>query len=127
MRETSGRTLTAHVAQTLVYDQLPMSERDRPFRAGRLAVSAIEAPSFPPQQLLGGCYAFRVLAPWAAQRAALEEDRRANTGTVMDGISLDVENPTLWLHERSLPGDTAAMPKLLFASVLETHVKSGLR
>jgi hypothetical protein len=61
-------------------------------RADRGAGSASDALGRLIFDFRGGGQTFRIVAPLAAERAALEEDGRTDTGTVVDGEFLYVEN-----------------------------------
>jgi len=53
-------------------------------------------------QLRAEALALRIVTPEAGKRAAFEEDRRADSVTVMDAILLNIKNT--WLpHKISLP------------------------
>ena len=66
-------------------------------RAHLEAVPAIDALVRIEHDLGSKADALRVLAPEAAERAALQEDGRADAWSVVDGEPLDVEDDTLFI------------------------------
>ena len=76
--------------------------KNRLFRAGLLAIAATDAPLQEKTELRKALQGFRVLAPLASEGASLEEDHRSDPGTVVNGVSLNVEYHCL-SHE-SNPG-----------------------
>jgi len=58
------------------------------FQAGATLFTAIRSQ----QHLDLGVLALRVVAPPAMQGASFKEDGRANTGTIVDGIFLDIKD-----------------------------------
>lgn len=67
-------------------------ESDSPLRADLGATTRIRAPLYEDGDLGSSLYGFRILTPEAAKKAALEEDRRANAGTVVQREPLNVRN-----------------------------------
>ncbi len=67
-------------------------ERERAARADGDAASAPPAALGVVRELRTPRPRFRVVAPGAAQRAALEEDHRPDARSVIDGVVLDVED-----------------------------------
>ena len=67
-------------------------ERKRVLRTNGEAVAAARAAIFPKQDLRMRHLAFGVMTPPAAQRAAFEEDGRADARTIVDGVIFDVKN-----------------------------------
>ena len=60
-------------------------------------IATVEAQTRVIEQILRAGAAFRILAPPTAQRASLKEHHGTDTGTIMCGIALDIEN-----HKRPL-------------------------
>ncbi|MNI72265.1 hypothetical protein D3C73_1281970 [compost metagenome] len=60
-------------------------------------VTALQTQTRVIQQILRTGTTLWVLAPATTQRASLKEDYRADTGTIVGGIALDIEN-----HKRPL-------------------------
>ena len=74
------------------------AERGRPPRAGARASAAAQALPAVPQNLHVGALAFRVGAPRAAQRAALQEHDGADARPVVQAELLEIENQALLAH-----------------------------
>ena len=60
--------------------------------AGAPAFAARQAAAFKDQQFRPGRLALRIVAPGAVERAALEKDGRADAGSVLDGVPLEVKD-----------------------------------
>jgi hypothetical protein len=60
-----------------------------------LTLAATRASGFDKRQFRFRRHAFGIVAPPAPQRAAFEEDRRANARPVVQRVSLDVKNRSL--------------------------------
>jgi hypothetical protein len=67
-------------------------ESDSSLRADLGATTRIRASLCEDGDLGSSPYGFRILTPEAAKKAALEEDRRANPGTVVQREPLNVRN-----------------------------------
>jgi hypothetical protein len=65
---------------------------NRVMRAGFNARAAMNAAIIAQQHFHARRLTFGIVTPPTAQRAAFEEDRGAEAGTVVDGIVLDVKN-----------------------------------
>lgn len=90
---TCFRAGEAAVAARLVdVDDTARVELDRVLRARARAGAAVAAIRLVVEDLHAERLGLRVGAPAAAQRAPLEEDGRADAGTVVDAVFLDVEH-----------------------------------
>ncbi len=98
---------------TAAVDPLGAGENG-PLRAGALAVAGVDALLQEKAELWRALQGLWILAPLASQRASLEEDHRPDPGSVMHGISLDVEYHCLLQTGPSLrTGSGLTTPHLL--------------
>lgn len=73
-------------------DELPVLTDDSIVLAELHAVAAAQAAILVQDEFLLGRNRFRVVAPLAPERAALQEDGRSNARSIVHGIPLNIEN-----------------------------------
>ena len=83
---------SADNATTAVNNMLIAVEAMSPFRADSKALSAVDAPDWQKTEFGFRRPRFRIMAPAAPHRAALEENSRANSRSVVYRESLYIEN-----------------------------------
>jgi hypothetical protein len=76
------------------------------FRTYRKTSAAPGAPFFVIEEFRLEGLRFRILAPYAAEGAPIEEDSGSNSRTVVDGVALDIENGSFHvIHDRPFVTD----------------------